>query len=464
MNRTLLLLARSAMIIVAAVGLCRPASAAPPAADMLATVLPGVVNITILSHVKAGPVDGNMVSQPTTTDHADQSSGFFITQSGLIVTNRHAIAGASEITVSLHDSTRLSACVVAVAAQTDIAILKVHPDRPMTPMLFGDSDALLPGDPVFLAGNPIGLSSTVTAGIVSALDRNTEQSGFGSFFQIDAALNHGNSGGPVLDARGAVIGVATALLSAGGETGSVGLGFAIPGLEAKLVVERLLHDGELHLGWIGAHIQPVTPDIAAAVQLPAATGSIVTEIDVDSPATRGGLAVGDVILRLADGDGTGPRTLNRRIAGSSQGAVVDLVVWRNGAQRTVPVVIGESPADKALAKPPTTPACGPARDDRPDLGLVLGPITGDVRSRLGLHPQETGVLVTDVAAGTVAADRGIPVGSLIENVQRRPVSTAADVQAGIDAARRERAGFVLMLVRNARGLRWVALPLAGAKP
>ncbi len=456
--RLLHLLASAA--IAAAVVCPMSARAAQPApADLIATLLPAVVNITITVHSTAGPVEGNMVSQPTESDRTDQSSGFFIAPSGLLVTNRHAIAGASEIIVSLHDKTRLKACVLAVAAQSDVAVLKVVPHMPVATVAFGDSDALRPGDRVFLIGNPLGLGSTVTAGIVSALDRNTEQSGFGSFFQIDAALNHGNSGGPVFNAAGEVVGIATALQSPGSEIGSVGLGLAIAGRDARLVVDRLLTEGGLRLGWIGAHIQPVTAEIAAAVQLPAATGSIVTVVDDDSPATRAGLVAGDIILKLADDDGTNPRTLNDRIAGTAAGTVVELTLWRNGAQQTVPVVVGESPADKAMTTPPVSPACGAARPDRPDLGLVLAPLTDDARGKLGLRSHETGVLVSDVLAGTAAGDRAIAPGSVIENVQRRPVAAASDVQAGIAAARQENAPFVLMLVRSAAGLHWVALPL-----
>ena len=441
------------------------AAQGPDAADMIATLLPAVVNITIVKHTMTGPVDGNMVGQPAVSDHTDQSSGFFVGATGLIVTNRHAVEGASEITVTLHDHTRLKACLVAAVSQIDLALLKVDAGEAMTTVAFGDSDAMRPGDPIFMIGNPLGLGSTVTGGIVSALDRNTEQSGFGAFFQIDAPLNHGNSGGPVFDAGGRVVGIATALVSPASETGSVGLGFAIRSLDAKLVVEQLLHDGQLRLGWIGAQIQPVTGDIAAAVRLPTATGSIVTAVADDSPATRAGLAAGDIILKFADDTGTAPRTLNRRIAGSAAGTVVELVVWRNAAQQDVRLIVGRSPSEPADAKPAAGGAsCTTApAEAQPDLGLLLAPVTQAVRANLGLS-QGAGVLVADVAAGSIAADRGITAGSVILNVHQRPVATADDVPAGIEAARRDNSGFVLMLVRNEHGLRWVALPLAASGP
>jgi serine protease Do len=431
----------------------------PRTADLIATLQPAVVNISVVRYGKTGPVAGNMASQPTVARHTTQSSGFFIASSGIIVTNRHAIADAGEITVTLHDTTRLNACVLASAAQSDIALLKVNPSRRVATVKFGDSDGIRPGDPVFVIGNPLGHGSTVTAGIVSALGRNSVQSEFGSFFQIDASLNEGNSGGPVFNADGEVVGVATALFTPGSETGSVGLGLAIPGNDASFIADRLLKDGQVQLGWIGAHIQPLSADIAAALKLPAVTGSIITSVEDDSPATRVGMTVGDVILKVGDDDEIEPRTLSHKIASSTIGSVIKLVIWRDGIQHTVPIVIGESPADKAMAKPATPGVCEAARTGRHDLGLVLGPITEDARGMLGLNPHESGVLVTDVVANSVAADHGVAAGSLIVNVHRQSVTSPAEVQSGIDAARAENGSFVLMLVRSSEGLRWMALPL-----
>jgi serine protease Do len=431
--------------------------AVPGTADLIATLQPAVVNISVVVYERTPRVAGNMASQPTVERHIAHSSGFFIAPSGILVTNRHAIAGASEIIVTLHDTTRLSACVVATAAQSDIAVLKVNPAGPVATVKFGDSDAIRPGDPVFVIGNPLGHGSSVSAGIVSALDRNSVQSEFGSFFQFDAALNVGNSGGPVFNGDGAVVGVATALFTAG-DGGSVGLGLAIPGNDAQFIVDRLLQHGQVQLGWIGAHIQPVTADIAAAVKLPAAIGSIVTGVADDSPATRAGVTAGDVILKVGDADADDPRILNQKIAGSTIGSTIRLVIWRDGTQVTVPVVVAELPADKG-AKPTASANCEAVHIARRDLGLSLAPITADARETLGLTSRETGVLVADVAADSVAADHGIAAGSVIVNVERKSVSSPAEVQADIDAARAEKRGFVMILVRNAFGVHWTALPL-----
>jgi serine protease Do len=431
----------------------------PRDADLIATLQPAVVNISVVTYEKTGPIAGNMASQPTVVRKIAHSSGFFIASSGIIVTNRHAVAGVSEIVVTLHDTTKLNACVVATASQSDIAVLKVNPSRRVATVKFGNSDRMRPGDPVFVIGNPLGHGSTVTAGIVSALDRNSVESEFGSFFQIDASLNQGNSGGPVFNAAGEVVGVATALFTSGGDGGSVGLGLAIPANDALLIVDRLLEHGQVQLGWIGAQIQPVTADLAAAVGLLAATGSIITEVDADSPAARAGLAAGDVILKVGDADAIDPRVLNQKIAASTIGGTVRLLVSRDGVPHAVAVVVGESPVDKTASKSGPSVVCDAVHIARRDLGLLLGPITADARGSLGLAPGDDGVLVTDVAANSVAADHGIGAGSVIMNVQRQPVTSPAQVQADIDAARAEHRDFVMLLVRNAQGLRWMALPL-----
>jgi serine protease Do len=432
-------------------------------ADLIAGLLPSVVNIATVMNETPAPVAGNMASQPTATVTYGQGSGFFIASSGVIVTNRHAIAGASQIFVTLSDSTRLSACLLAAAAQTDIALLRVNAGHPVPALALADSDGLRPGDPVFIVGNPLGLGGTVTEGIVSARDRNTPQSGFGAFFQLDAALNHGSSGGPVFDGFGHVVGIATALFSPPNETGSVGLGLAIPASDAAFVVKQLLDTGHLQLGWIGAHIQPVTADLAAALKLADTAGAIVTDVAPDSPAARAGLAPGDVVLAAGTEGMAGPSALNRTIAASRPGSVLRLTVWRDGEGRALPVTIGDLPGDKPGAGGHSSaPLCEAPVAPRPDLGLVLSALTGDARDRLGLDDKQAGVQVLDVVPGTAAADRGIAPGSVIETVERQPVASPADVQAAIAAARTAGHAFVLMLVRNTQGLGWVAVPLEAA--
>ena len=439
-----------------------PARAELPAAstaDLIATLQPAVVNISIVRYVRTEAPEGNMVGQATIAEHRIQGSGFFIDSGGIIVTNKHVITDAGDIIVILHDTTRLRAAVVATATQSDIALLKVNTGRAVPTVTFGDSDDMRPGDPVFVIGNPFGLGSTVTAGIVSALDRNVVESQSGSFFQIDAALNPGNSGGPVFDKNGKVVGVSTALVNPGNENSSVGLGLAIPGNDAQFIIRSLLDQGRVKLGWIGAHVQQVTTDIASAVGVPEGHGAIITEVEDNSPAANAGLTGGDIILKVGDEDVLAPRGLNREIARSTIGGVTKLVVWRDGTRQTIPIIVGKSQADKAKSEPTPSQAGDTARSVRPDLGLVLGPITENIRAKLGMAPQQTGVVVEDVLANSAAADRGIITGSLILNVDRQSVTSSADVRLSIDAAREKNRGFVLMLVKSTQALRWVAVPL-----
>ncbi len=431
----------------------------PSTADLIDALQPAVVNISVVRYERTAADQGNMTAQTKVAEHRIQGSGFFIDPSGVLITNRHVIADAGEIFVILHDTTRLKASVIATAAQSDIALLKVNVGRAVPTVTFGDSDGMRPGDPVFVIGNPFGLGSTVTSGIVSALDRNVVESELGSFFQIDAALNPGNSGGPVFNKAGNVIGVSTALVNPGNENSSVGLGLAIPGNDVQFIVHRLLDHGRVQLGWIGARVQPVTTDIASAVGLPATLGSIVTEVEDSSPAAHAGLSNGDIILQVGDRDAPGPRSLNREIASATIGDVARLVVWRDGTRQTIPVTIAESKADSATSQPTAPQTAEAARTVHHDLGLVLGPLSENTRAKLGMTAQQTGVEVQDVLPNSAAADRGITVGSLIMNVHRQPVTSPADVQQRIDAARKENRSVVLVLVRGTQGLRWVVLPL-----
>lgn len=439
-------------------------AAAPTESALIEALQPAVVNITITSYTRTPAAIGNMAGQSTVAEHSEQSSGFFIDPRGIIVTNQHVIANANEITATLQDGTRLNATIIASTKQSDIALLKVNPGRQMAVVRFGDSDRMRPGDQVFVIGNPLGLGNTVTAGIVSALDRNTAQSKFSSFFQIDASLNHGNSGGPVFNAAGEVIGIATALFSPEGETGSVGLGLAIPANDARLIINRLRDAGEVQLGWIGAHVQRVTADIATAIRLPLTTGAIITAIDPDSPATRAHLESGDVVLQIENEKQNEPRILSRRISDAAIGSVLNLTIWRDGSERVMPIVIAPSPGNekKAPAAATAPPATDPKAGKRRDLGLILAPATETLRDKLGVPENQQGVTVVDTVDDSVASDHGVKAGSLIVKVNRQPVASPADVQAQIDVARSDNQALVLFLLKDPQGLHWVALPLTAA--
>jgi serine protease Do len=321
-------------------------------------------------------------------------------------------------------------------------------------------------------GNPLGLAGTVTRGIVSELDRTSAESQSDSFMQIDAALNRGNSGAPVFNAEGHVIAVGTALFSPSNDAGSVGLGLAIPANDVVSVINQLWAGGHDHIGWIGARVQGLTDGIAAALSRPTTAGSMVLALRDDGPAAQAGLSVGDVILKIGDADAPTPRILNRMIADSPIGSTVSLTVWRDSAAQVVPVTVRELPGEARAAKPAEDdphPIRPPVRVARSDLGLLTGPVTLETARRLGLDPaQRGGVEITDVVAHSTADDHAVTAGSLLVNIDRQRVASPAEVQQRIDAARDEHRDFVLMLVREQSGLRWVSLPLdttgAGASP
>ncbi len=452
--RSCLRLTGVALVAVVLLGLS-PAIGQPTgsSAKMIAALLPEVVNLSVTKYDKPPAATGNMISQPSIKEDKAQASGFIIDSSGLIVTNRHAVGDAAEITVTLNDGTRLRGTVLTAVTQSDIALLKVNAERPLPSVKFGDSDKLCPGDPGYVIGNPFGFDSTITSGIVSALDRDMPESETGSFIQTDAALNRGNSGGPIFNQHGEVIAISTALYSAAPDTGFVGIGYAIPANDARFIINRLRANGQVKLGWIGAQVQAVTTDIAAAVGLATPAGSIVLDVGSDSPATHAGLSPGDIILKIDDRSVLNPRILNREIAESRIVSTVALRVWRDRALQVLPVTIGESPADLTGAKTATGEVRQQPRVARDDLGLVVGPITEEIMQELGLAPgPSAGVAVRRVVANSVADDHGIARGSLILNIDRQPVTSSSDLQQRIDAARSERRGFLLLLLRNRSGL------------
>jgi serine protease Do len=369
------------------------------------------------------------------------------------------VVDASDIIVTLHDSSRLRASIVAADTTDDIALLKVNAGNPVPFLRFGNSDLLRPGDPVFIIGNPLGLGSTVTAGIVSAVDRNTPDSEAASFIQIDAALNVGNSGGPVFNPAGEVVGVSTAFATPGNQSGSVGLGLAIPGNDARFIKDRLMASGEVRPGWIGIHVEPVTADIAVALHVPAVSGSIITRIDADSPAAHAQLAAGDVIVGVDGNDVPGPRALNRKIASLADGSANHVALWRAGTRLTLSVTIGALPSDGAAPTRVESDVAANSHIDRDDLGLSLGPLTDDARARLGMDPQQGGVLVQGVAPNTTAWERGITSRSVVIMVGTQPVTSPADVLRMIAEAEKGNRTFVMLLVEGARGMHWIPLPL-----
>ncbi len=387
-------------------------------------------------------------------------SGFIIDPSGIIVTNNHVINGAEEITVTLQDNTVLKAKLIGHDDRTDLAVLQVKTDHKLPAVSFGDSDKSRVGDWVLAIGNPFGLSGTVTAGIVSSRGRDIQQGPYDDFIQTDAPINKGNSGGPLFNMDGQVVGINTAIYSPSG--GSIGIGFAIPASEAKLVIAQLRQFGRAKRGWIGVRIQDVTADIADSLGLKSPHGALIAGIEPKGPAQKSGLRTGDVILQLDNQDVDG-RSLPRRVAETPVGEAGQFAIWRDGKRQMLTIPIGNFPEDqpKPEAKPTARAPSATAPVALADLGMKVAAITDALRQKFQLPDGQKGVVITDVSPDGKAAERGLKPGDVVAEVQQSEVSTPDELQDRIAQARHAKHASVLMLVQNGDGMRWVPLPIAG---
>ncbi|HET7883746.1 MAG TPA: trypsin-like peptidase domain-containing protein, partial [Acetobacteraceae bacterium] len=416
-------------------------------AELIRSLLPTVVNLSVRKEV---PVETNSVvaAQRMGSDSDNVKSyvgsGFVIDASGLIVTNYHVIDGAFEITASWSDGTTLAAHTLHASRLADLAILKVDAGHPLTPVQWGDSTKLRIGDQVFAIGNPLGVGVSVSAGIVSGLNRNVEGSPYDDYIQTDAAINHGNSGGPLFDMEGRVVGVDTALISP--TESSAGLGLAIPADSVRFVTGRLLQYGWVNPGWMGVKVQQVTPELAAAMGLPQPEGSVVSWVMPASPAQKAGIQIGDVVTRYGDFTPSDERALLRAIVRTTVGQTVDVSLLRNGVSLTVPVMVEAWPRNRWEERDAPMTVERPKVRIPPDLGLSLKPVPTGERAGLGLEDGLTGVLVTGVMASSDAARRGITAGDVILRVQDKTVASGGEVQQAINTARDEHRSFAMLLV------------------
>jgi serine protease Do len=389
-------------------------------------------------------------------------SGFIIDASGLVVTNNHVIDGADEITVTLQDNTSLKAKVLGRDETGDIALLQVNPDKPLPAVHFGDSDSERVGDWVLAIGNPFGLGGTVTAGIVSARGRDIRQGPYDDFIQTDAAINRGNSGGPLFNMDGEVVGMNTAIYSPSG--GSIGIGFSIPANMVKAVVAQLKDFGHPRRGWLGVRIQQVTPDIAESLGLKDASGAMVAGVNDGGPADKAKIHNGDIILKFNNQDVKEMRTLPRIVADSEVGKSVPVVLWRDGKEVSVQATLAEKPDDVQVAAATTGDKGQPQKPTEiSGLGLKLAPISQETKDKFSLGADQKGVVITDVAPNSSAAERGLKAGDVIVEVQQGEVSSPAEVQKKVDTVRKENRKSVLMLIQRQDGLQWVPLSISGDK-
>jgi serine protease Do len=380
-------------------------------------------------------------------------SGFIVDGEGYIVTNDHVVKTAEQITVTLDSGRSYEAELVARDPRTDLALLKIEPEDDLHHVRFGDSDDSRVGDWVVAVGNPFGLGHTVTTGIVSARGRNIGSGSYDDYLQIDAPINKGNSGGPVFNLRGEVIGVNTAIFSPNG--GSVGIGFAIPASLVEEVVADLKDHGSVRRGWLGVQIQAVSQDMADSLALDSTGQAIVAKVEPGSPAAQAGIRQGDVILTVEDETIEKMRELPRTIAQIDSGKKVDITVWRDGREKTLQVTVARLPGEDTVA----TASDSAKGHPNASLGLALDDLDSATRRGYGIDKEVRGAVIAGVKPGSPAARKGLREGDVIVSVDREKVNAAGDVVEHVAQAKREDRKAVLFLVRNEKGPRFVALPL-----
>ncbi len=462
------------------------ARAAPDSfADLSARLSPAVVNVATSQTVQ-GPEVNEMPQFPPGSpfedlfkDFFDQQggkgqsrkvsslgSGFIIDPSGIVVTNNHVIGKADEISVNLSDGTQFPAKVIGRDMKTDLAVLKVEAKKPLPFVKFGASSHMRVGDWVLAIGNPFGLGGSVSAGIISAQNRNINSGPYDSFLQTDAAINRGNSGGPLFDMDGNVIGVNTAIISPSG--GSIGIGFAIPSDIVSNVVAQLQEFGETRRGWLGVRIQSVTDELAESFGLLKARGALIAEVTPGGPAAVAGIKAGDVIIRFNGHDVPEMSDLPRIVAETAVGKESDVVVWREGKEKGFRVVLGrleefEKSASKeeAVGEPSNTQPTG---TEVKDLGLLLAPLSASLREQFEVGADVNGVAVVAVDDAGPSHEKGVRPGDVVVEVAQQEVRTPQEVKDKVAAAKKAGKKSILLLLHRGGDLRFVAVKLSDEAP
>jgi serine protease Do len=481
-----------ALALMLNAGAVHAASTPPPGFEDLAEkLLPTVVNVSTTTKVKtterADMPDLPQLPQGTPFDQFfkdfyDQyrnapppeekanalGSGFIIdAKNGYVVTNNHVIRDADEIKVVLQDNTSLDATLVGTDEKTDVAVLKIKipADEKLTAITWGNSDKARVGSWVIAIGNPFGLGGTVTAGIVSARQRDIQAGPYDEFIQTDASINRGNSGGPMFNTDGDVVGMNTAIYSPSG--GSVGIGFAIPSNLVQSVVDQLIKYGKTKRGWIGVKIQEVTPEIADGLGLDHAKGALVSSVTPKGPAETAGIESGDVILNFDGHPIKHMRELPLMVAQDEIGKKVPLVVWRKGGEKTLSLTLGqlEKAEETGLVETNAKKKKDDAKPSETDktaiegLGLSVAPLTAKMRDTYGLPKDVKGVAIVEVKKGGAADEKGLAIGDVISEVDQQDVATPKDVSGKIEAAQKAGKTSVLLFIARKNDMRFVAVKL-----
>jgi serine protease Do len=458
-----------------------PRAGAPASfAELTEQLAPAVVNISTRQRIQvennnpfAGtPFEGlfgnrgggPQQQQPTTREAQSLGSGFIVSADGYVVTNNHVIqpdgnAELEEVTVTMPDGTEFPAEVVGSDAASDLAVLKISRSEPFPFVHFGNSKDARVGDWVIAIGNPFGLGGTVTSGIVSAVYRNTQQGGaYDRYIQTDASINRGNSGGPLFDMQGNVIGINNAIFSPSG--GSVGIGFAIPAETAQPIVQKLIAGEEILRGYLGVRIQPMNDDLAEALGIASNRGEFIQSVQPGEPADAAGLQAGDVVVQVDGKEVTPDQTLSFIVANIEPGRRINLEIIRDGAHRTVPVTVGRRPSEDELAAQLVDPQSG-VPTQRPgqnsdstlpqSLGLQVMPLTPQIGAQLGVEAGTQGLVVTNVDPNSDAAAKGVVPGTLVLSAGGRPVAAVADLEAAVAAAKQAGREALLLRLRPRNG-------------
>jgi serine protease Do len=465
-----MMLASAFVLAQALVAQARPESFA----DLADKVSPAVVNITTSTMVARGTGPGAIVPDGSPFEEffrefqdrngqgnrprrsSALGSGFVISEDGYIVTNNHVIDGADEVIIEFFSGGELEAKVIGTDPKTDIALLKVESDAPLAFVPFGDSDTARVGDWVLAVGNPLGQGFSVSAGIISQRNRAL-QGAYDDYIQTDAAINRGNSGGPLFNMEGEVVGVNTAILSPNG--GSIGIGFSMASNVVTRVVAQLRDFGETRRGWLGVRIQDVGDDVAEALGLETAAGALVTDVP-EGPAKEAGMQSGDVILSFDGVDVEDTRGLVRTVGNADVGKTVRVVVLREGKTKTLKVTLGRrEEAENGTSSGEDDTAEERDAQELELLGLTLSPLSDELRTQLELPAQASGLVVTDVREEAEAFEKGLRAGDLITEAGQQKVATIAEFEARVAEAKEAGRKSLLLLVRRAGEPRFVALTL-----
>ncbi|HET7882847.1 MAG TPA: trypsin-like peptidase domain-containing protein [Acetobacteraceae bacterium] len=435
-------------------------------ADLVATLVPGVVNISTTQYKAIQLSQGKavMVQDAEPDKRFFYGSGLIVTPDGHVVTNKHVTHNSITIAVTLSDGRQLPADLVSEAIGFDIAVIKIRTDKPLPTVKIGDSDTVRQGDLAIAIGNPLDFSSTVTTGVISALNRDMGFTPFDDYMQTDAAINHGNSGGPLFNRTGEVIGINSAIYTTGTDTGNVGIGLVIPINDAKFVVEHM-HDmrlGKGRLAWLGAQVMTLTPELAGAFGLPGPWGSIVEQVPDGTPAAKAQLRIGDIITTYEGKQVNDSRALMRAIIRTEPDKTVRLGILRGGQQMEVPVTLVELPPNQTYGSFLNEPAV-PKPDLPPeafvDFGLLVASITPELRDKYQLTSSQQGVVTTGVAIGSAAANKRIDAGTVVLRVRDTAIASPAEFRSSIDNERAQKHMFVPLLISQQGTLSWVGFAL-----